>query len=172
MGNSRRRMLGAAIISVLTILDAPGAHAQPCWRPPVAGVVADPFREPPCRWCPGNRGLEYRIGADVDVRAAASGTVAFAGDVAGVSYVVIELPMGWRHTYGRLASIRVQPGDLVIAGTIIGRASSELFFGLRVGGVYRDPAPFLGTWSGQARLVPVDGTDARPSNRSIVRCNR
>jgi hypothetical protein len=170
---NRTRMLGAvlvALVGVLGALGGSGVQALACWRPPVEGVIADRFREPPCRWCPGNRGLEYQVAGDVDVRAAASGTVTFAGDVAGVSYVVIELPTGWRHTYGRLATSRVQVDDRVLAGTIVGQASEEFFFGLRVGDDYRDPEPFLGTWSAPARLVPTDGTAARPTSRQILRC--
>lgn len=161
----------ASVVALVALLGPTVGRAQPCWRPPVEGAVADPFREPSCRWCPGNRGIEYRIGTDVEVRAAASGTVSFAGDVAGVYYLVIELPTGWRHTYGTLSS-GLQDGDRVIAGTIIGRASGEFFFGLRVGDDYQDPAEYLGVWSGRARLVPVDGSSRRASGVPILRCVR
>ena len=44
---------------------ATAADAAPCWFPPVTGTVTDPYREPPCPWCAGNRGLDYRVGGDV-----------------------------------------------------------------------------------------------------------
>ena len=48
-----------------------------------------PFRAPACAYCPGNRGLEYDAAVGSPVRAAAAGTVTFAGVVAGVRYVVV-----------------------------------------------------------------------------------
>lgn len=72
-----------------------------CWREPVIGVVVDPFRPPPCPWCAGNRGLEYRTAPGGRVRSVAAGTVAFSGAVAGTRYVVVTLASGWKVTYGR-----------------------------------------------------------------------
>jgi murein DD-endopeptidase MepM/ murein hydrolase activator NlpD len=147
-----------------------GVDAAPCWRPPVAGVVIDPFRAPECRWCAGNRGLEYRVESRSAVTAAASGTVTFARVVAGVRYVVVEVPGGWRHTYGRLASSGVAAGDVVIAGTEIARTTGEFLFGLRIGDDYIDPAPYIGRLVGRARLIPLDGSTARPAPAAQVRC--
>lgn len=146
------------------------ALAAPCWQPPVVGEVIDPFREPPCTWCAGNRGIEFRVGRDVEVRAAASGTVSFAGAVAGVDYVVVDIVGGWKLTYGRMTSSEVRVGRTVIAGQVLGRASRTFYFGLRIDGVYTDPAPFLGTVQGRHRLVPLDGTPARPVASTTVRC--
>ena len=147
------------------------ADAAPCWFPPVTGTVTDPYREPPCPWCAGNRGLDYRIGGDVVVRAAATGRVEFVGAVGGIRYVVVRLTNGWRHTYGRLVSSTKQRGDSVLAGTPIGRASRTFYFGLRIGDDYADPARFIGVLRGRPRLLPLDGTPerrpppARPSCR-------
>jgi len=144
--------------------------AAPCWRPPVVGVVVDPFRAPPCTWCAGNRGLEYRVDGEVEVRAAASGRVAYAGTVVDVGYVVVELANGWRHTYGRLIDTRLDVGDLVLIGGLIGRADTNFFFGLRIDGGYADPAPFLGSIVGRPRLIPVDGSSPRPAPPPSIRC--
>jgi murein DD-endopeptidase MepM/ murein hydrolase activator NlpD len=146
------------------------AESTPCWRPPVAGVIADPFRAPACTWCAGNRGIEYQFAGTMTVRASATGAVTFSGDVAGTRYVVVRLPNGWRTTYGRLETAGVELGDVVVAGARIGAATGELFFGLRIGEEYVDPAPFIGRAVGRARLVPVDGTPARPAPPSTVRC--
>ena len=167
----RRRACGVLALGVIAALMVTGGvDAAPCWRPPVAGVVIDPFRQPACTWCPGNRGIEYRVDRNSRVSAAGSGTVTFVGEVAGTLYVVVELPGGWRHTYGRLASTRVVAGDVVIAGAEIGRTATDFLFGLRVGDGYADPAPYLGELAGRARLVPVDGTDARAAPLPRTRC--
>jgi murein DD-endopeptidase MepM/ murein hydrolase activator NlpD len=146
------------------------AQPTPCWRPPAAGVIIDPFRAPACVWCAGNRGIEYQVPEATTVRATSSGTVIFAGDVAGTIYVVVRLPNGWRTTYGRLDTVSVEPGDVVVAGSRLGATAGELFFGLRIGEDYVDPAPYIGAVVGRARLVPVDGTAARPAPPPKVRC--
>jgi murein DD-endopeptidase MepM/ murein hydrolase activator NlpD len=138
-------------------------ESTPCWRPPVAGAILDPFRAPACRWCAGNRGIEYEVAGTTTVLAIATGTVTFSGEVAGIRYVVVRLPNGWRTTYGRLEATRVELGDVVVAGSRIGTASGELFFGLRIGEDYVDPAPFIGAVVGRARLIPVDGSSAPPA---------
>jgi hypothetical protein len=98
--------------------------------------------------------------------------VVFSGAVAGVRYLVIQLPNGWRHTYGRLTSTStsIDVGVAVLAGREIARADDTLFFGLRVGEDYRDPAPFIGVERRRPRLVPVDGTPPRPAPPSRLQC--
>ena len=68
--------------------------------------VADPFREPACAWCPGNRGIEYGTGAGRrSCGRRRPATVTFAGVVAGTRYVVVDHADGrLRATYGNLAS--------------------------------------------------------------------
>jgi murein DD-endopeptidase MepM/ murein hydrolase activator NlpD len=166
----RSRYIVGIVVVIAGALAAGGsAGAAPCWLPPVAGTVTDPFREPSCRWCAGNRGLDYRLGDGQIVRAAASGRVEFVGVVVDVRYVVVRLPNGWRHTYGQLTSSQPQNGDVVLAGAPIGRASGTFFFGLRIGDDYADPAPFIGELRGRPRLVPFDGP-ARPAPPARPRC--
>jgi murein DD-endopeptidase MepM/ murein hydrolase activator NlpD len=136
----------------------------------VIGTIADPYREPACRWCAGHRGIDYLVGSDVLIRAAASGRGVFAGTVVDVRYVVIQLPSGWRHTYGQLSSSSLESGDVVLAGGAVGRASGRFFFGLRIGDDYADPAPFLGEIVGRRRLIPVDGTAPRAAPPPRLRC--
>jgi murein DD-endopeptidase MepM/ murein hydrolase activator NlpD len=151
------------LVGILALTVGAPAAAEPCWRPPVTGVVTDPFREPPCPYCAGNRGLEYRVGWRVAVRAVASGTVSWAGSIAGTRYVVVRHVDGWRATYGRLDAALLETGDVVRAGAAVGVASGRLFFGLRQGDRYIDPAPFLAELRGRPRLVPIDGRPARPA---------
>jgi murein DD-endopeptidase MepM/ murein hydrolase activator NlpD len=149
----------------------PGGVAG-CLLPPVSAPVADPFRDPGCEWCPGNRGLQYAAAAGTAVTAAAAGTVTFSGVVAGTRYVVIEHATGGlRATYGGLAATVLAAGDVVAAGAVVGRVGGEgLHFGLRRGEQYVDPAPLLGRLVERPRLVPTDGTPRRPAPPPRLRC--
>jgi murein DD-endopeptidase MepM/ murein hydrolase activator NlpD len=161
------------VLAAVAALAAPASSvASTCWLPPVVGRIADPFRTPACRWCAGNRGIEYSVAAGTRVRAVATGVVTYSGVVAGTRYVVVDIGAGRRVTYGRLSSARVDRGDRVIARSLIGTVSGTLFFGLRVHGVYSDPSPFIGTLVGRPRLIPSDGTAARPAPPPDLRCGR
>ena len=142
----------------------------PCLLPPVSAPVVDAFREPACPYCPGNRGLELAPARGSAVIAAAPGRVSFAGSVAGVRYVVVEHTSGHRTTYGGLASMVVRTGAAVTAGVIVGVSSDRLFFGLRLGEHYLDPAPFLATVRPRPQLVPLDGRNRRPPRSGAVTC--
>jgi murein DD-endopeptidase MepM/ murein hydrolase activator NlpD len=141
-----------------------------CLVPPVSAPVVDPFRDPWCPWCPGNRGLEYGVAPGTPVRAAAGGSVTFNGPVAGTTYLVIDHGDGLRATYGRLTASELTVGDRVVAGAVVGRAGDGLYFGLRRGEQYVDPAPLLGRLVERWRLVPTDGTPARPPPPPRWRC--
>jgi murein DD-endopeptidase MepM/ murein hydrolase activator NlpD len=170
-GSMILRRLLVGVLLALVFSSAQTARAAPCWFPPVVGIVTDPYREPPCPWCAGNRNIDYRVGPDAVVRAAASGRVVFVGTVVGVRYVVIRIAGGWRHTYGRLTSTSLRLGDVVLAEQVVGAASAGFFFGLRIGDDYADPAPFLGELRGRPRLVPADDTAARPAPPARPRCS-
>jgi murein DD-endopeptidase MepM/ murein hydrolase activator NlpD len=167
-----RRLARLAGVVLLLVLVPERAHvvAGPCWLPPVAAAVADPFRAPRCRWCAGNRGLEYAFGSTRVVRSVAPGVVTFSSMVAGTRYVVVDIGSGRLITYGRLSSAIVRRGDHVAARAPIGTVSATLFFGLRVHGEYADPTPFLGVLVGRPRLVPTDGSAPRPAPPPTVRC--
>jgi murein DD-endopeptidase MepM/ murein hydrolase activator NlpD len=157
-------------VAAILVLAPPGAvGALPCWRPPVDAPVTDPYREPACRWCPGNRGIEYGTSPGVTVRAVATGRVSYAGVIAGRGYVVVRHADGLRATYGGLRHTRSAPGDIVIRGAIVGTTAGPLHFGLRDGDRYVDPTPFLGRLVGRVRLVPVDRTPPR-SVPPVLRC--
>ncbi|MCU0261636.1 MAG: peptidoglycan DD-metalloendopeptidase family protein, partial [Ilumatobacteraceae bacterium] len=136
-----------------------------CWLPPVDAPVVDAFRPPPCRWCPGNRGLEYGTDPGTLVRAVASGTVTFAGRVAGAGYVTVAVdgPGGESLlvTYGGVTT-SLRAGSVVLAGSVVGRTDGRLHLGVRRGGAYVDPAPLVGRPRGPIRLVPTDASPARP----------
>ena len=164
----RHRLAVLAAIA-LAGFPSPSSAAQ-CWNPAVVGRVVDPFRMPECIWCPGNRGIEYAVASGTSVRSVAPGTVEFSGSVAGERYVVVRLTNGWQITYGRITEGTVEPGQVVLAGSVIGVADDEFLFGLRIDGDYADPAPYLGIPTGRRRLVPTDGRPARPVPAAAPRC--
>jgi murein DD-endopeptidase MepM/ murein hydrolase activator NlpD len=163
-------LLAVATVTVHTIDVHPMVDAAPCWPPPLSAPVVDPFRAPPCPWCPGNRGIEYATVPGTTVRAVATGRVTFSGVVARARYVVVEIASGWRITYGHLADSRLRHGDRVAAGAVVGTSSERLHLGVRDGERYLDPSPHLGRWRFRPRLVPVDGSpDAGPGSPRL-RC--
>src|ERR1700712_385586 len=116
-----------------------------CYLPPVDVPVERPFVEAPCAYCAGgHRGVEYLAGDGTHVRAAASGTVVFVGSVVGVRYLVVLGDDGLTATYGMLASSGPAVGHRVGAGEDIAVSGSRLYFGLRRGDMYIDPALYLG----------------------------
>jgi len=144
--------------------------AGPCFWPPVEAPIVDHFRDPGCRWCAGNRGLEYDVDPGTPVRALAAGTVTFAGVVAGTRYVVIAHADGRRATYGQLAATTLAGGHAVAAGAVVGTSTAGLYVGLREGDVYVDPEPYIGRASPRPYLVPVDGTPPRPPPPARITC--
>ena len=156
-------VVAVATCLVAALVPAAALAADPSWPPPVVAPVVDPFREPACPWCPGNRGIEYGTAPGVVVRAVAAGTVTYAGVVAGVRYVVVEHAGALRATYGNLATALVGAGDRVVRGSPVGTTAGPFHFGVRRGERYVDPEPLIGVWRGVVRLVPADGSAAPPA---------
>ena len=104
------------------------------------------------------------------MRAAAGGTVTFSGVVAGTRYVVVEHGDGLRATYGGLAGSAWE----AVTGSPPGRSSAgaraSCTSGSDEGEQYVDPAPLLGRLVERPRLVPTDGTPARPAPPPRLRC--
>jgi murein DD-endopeptidase MepM/ murein hydrolase activator NlpD len=166
---ARAALVTAAAIGSLGLGTAGRAAGPPCLLPPVVAPIVDVFRDP-CTYCRGNRGLELAPVAGSDVVAAAGGVVTFAGVVAGTRYVVLGHAGGLRTTYGRLAAIAVRLGALVRAGDVVGSSGTLLFFGLREGERYLDPAPLLGLVLRRPWLVPLDGRHRRPGPPARLVC--
>jgi murein DD-endopeptidase MepM/ murein hydrolase activator NlpD len=157
-------------VSVLALVVSLLVVGPTCLVSPVAGPVTDPFRPPPCPWCPGNRGLEIDTVAGDIVVAMGAGRVTFSGQVAGVLYVTVEHTTGLRSTVGRLNETRVRVGQQVASNQAIGTAGETTIVTVRAGEEYLDPAPLIGRPSWRARLVPLDGTPARPAQPGPLRC--
>jgi murein DD-endopeptidase MepM/ murein hydrolase activator NlpD len=115
------------------------------------------YREPPCPYCAGRRGIEYALAEGEPVLAAASGEVSFAGVVGGVRYVVVRTGSGALITHGFLRDVGVQQGERVRQGATLGQSTGRLFIGVRLGGKYVDPQSALVSDRGWCR-----GTERRP----------
>jgi murein DD-endopeptidase MepM/ murein hydrolase activator NlpD len=168
----------AAAGAVGTVTPPPEAAAVPpadpvdgvvTYEPPVVASVHDPFRAPLTPYGPGNRGIEYDTFEGQRVIAAASGTVVFAGSVAGALHVTIGHADGVRTSYSFLSTIEVTKGQQLEQGDLVGRAGETFHFGARIGSTYVDPAALFGAGPMEVMLVPHDRPlwgSAVPSGRA------
>jgi murein DD-endopeptidase MepM/ murein hydrolase activator NlpD len=164
--------VSGVVLATLSLLAPSGVvHAEPCWPPPVVAPVSDPFREPACAWCPGNRGIEFGTSRGASVRAVATGRVTFAGIVTGTVYVIVRHGSGHRVTYGNLESESYDVGDLIVRGQLVGRAAGAFHLGLRDGDRYVDPGPYLGRYVRRPRLIPADGSRSNPPPPPRLTCS-
>jgi len=162
-------------LGVFALLVVAVAHAAPAaanedggYQPPVAAPVADPFRPPSSQYGPGNRGLDYNTAPGTEVKAAADGEVVFAGQVGGTVHAVVLHGDGIRTSYSFLSSIRVQRGDKVRQGQVVGTTGAQPFhFGARAGDAYIDPALLFSTGPPDVHLVP--DSERRPQSEAHER---
>jgi murein DD-endopeptidase MepM/ murein hydrolase activator NlpD len=164
-------------VSALVLAPAPAEAAGfGTWLRPVAGRVVRPFHAPVSRYGAGHLGVDLFAVPGTPVRAAATGTVVFAGPVGSSRHVVVRHAGGLRTSYSFLASIRVRAGEVVRRGAVVGTAGGRgerhetgvLHFGLRVGDVFVDPMRLFAPVDLPARvhLAPVSGS--RPRDRTAV----
>lgn len=125
-------------------------------------AVARGFEPPPFKYGRGHRGVDLAGVPGQPVLAAGSGTIAFAGQVAGRGVVSIDHPGGLRTTYEPVAGT-LRAGDLVDAGVPIGSLDAGhlgcghpacLHWGLRRGEDYLNPLTLIGAVV--IRLKPAD----------------
>lgn len=124
--------------------------------------VLRPFEAPADPYGPGHRGVDLGGTPGQAVRAAAAGTVVFAGQLAGRGVISVDHADGLRTTYEPVTP-EVAAGQQVAAGEVLGQlmpghpgctAAACLHWGVRRGGEYLDPLGLLGT--GRVRLLPWD----------------
>jgi hypothetical protein len=158
-----------ALLIVAAVRAAPAAAEDGGgYKPPVEAPVSDPFRPPSSQYGAGNRGLDYATATGTEVKAAADGEVVFAGQVGGTLHVVVLHGDGIRTSYSFLSSIRVQRGDTVRQGQVVGTTSAQPFhFGARAGDAYIDPALLFSSGPPEVHLVP-DG-ERRPQSEARER---
>lgn len=127
--------------------DAPGLYSWPLpGRPSVLRV----FAVGPAPWSPGHRGVDLSA-TTTEVLAAGTGTIAFAGSVAGRGVVVVRHDGGLRTTYEPVTPSTVV-GQVVTRGMPIGTIQAGiphcasgpcLHWGALVADHYLDPLTLL-----------------------------
>jgi murein DD-endopeptidase MepM/ murein hydrolase activator NlpD len=133
---------------------ATSAPASVAYQPPVPGPVVDGWRPPAGPYGAGNRGIDYATSPGAPIGATADGAITFAGQVAGVKWVVISHADGRRSSLGPLAQLLVRAGQQVMAGSPVGTAAqSAIHWGVREATIYIDPGTLLPGRRGKLRLT-------------------
>lgn len=142
-------------------VDAGGAFLLPVDPP---AVVLTPFRPPDHRYGAGHRGVDLAAQPGAAVRAAAGGTVIYAGVLAGRGVVSVLHSGGLRTTYEPVTPV-VRAGDRISGGQLLGAVAVGhlscapvvcLHWGARLpDGSYLDPMSLIRGW--RVRLLPWDG---------------
>ena len=134
---------------------------------PIAGapVVQRGFDPPNVVWASGHRGIDIAAQSGEPILAAARGTVAFAGSIAGKPVVTIDHG-SVRTTYEPVAS-KLGTGERVALGQVIGElgigghcGNRGLHWGLREGRRYLDPLLLLGSRADSDPPSPPDSQRA------------
>jgi murein DD-endopeptidase MepM/ murein hydrolase activator NlpD len=162
-----RRWILVPLILVCSFASALPARASGTWTWPVVGPVIRGFDPPDSPYTAGHRGIDIAAPLGTPVRAAAPGTVSFAGPVGGQLFVSVASGNGVVASYSFLSAIGVRKGDQIAPGAVVGASGaghvgvipSHLHFGVRVDGEYVDPMSFLAAPSvvGFVRLAPLAG---------------
>lgn len=159
--------VSAGSVSARAIDDAEtagGTRGTWVWPVPEPRVLERPFDPPDHAYGAGHRGIDVGARAGASVTAPASGTVLFAGPVAGRSVVTIDHGGGVVSSYDPVVPA-VAAGAEVAAGTVVGVVESGeamhcpdgcLHLGVRLMGEYIDPRPLFGR-PVRAVLLPLVG---------------
>ena len=118
-----------------------------CLISPVSGAVSEPYS--PLGQYAGHWGIDFAAEVGEVVVAPASGTVTFAGSVAGMRTLTIEPFAGFKISVSYLATVDVMRGSAVRRGGRIGTAGMEdgipgVHLSTRIDGQYVDPEGQLG----------------------------
>ncbi|MDH3307651.1 MAG: M23 family metallopeptidase [Acidimicrobiia bacterium] len=138
-----------AILAVMLLWS--GASVQPSTAcaglaPPVPGRIVSAYE--PSGLYAGHWGVDLDAAIADPVRAAATGTVTFAGLVAGNRTVTVDHGGGLKTSYSYLSGTRVGRGARVRAGQVIGLAGTPhdtpgVHFSVRLNRRYVDPEPWF-----------------------------
>lgn len=173
-------MCAATVLSLVLAVAAAWADDPPrpaATVPAIARAWPVGIRPPVLRgWEPpatvygaGHRGVDLAASAGEPVRAVAAGRVSYAGRVAGRGVVSVELTGTDLRTTYEPVTARVEKGEVVAAGQVVGTveaggahcgARACVHWGLLRGDVYVNPLLLLPPWllsRGPSRLLPVLG---------------
>ena len=147
LGPGRRVPLLALALSLLGLQGC----AIPRW--PVEAPLSSPYGLRWEGWLPGvHRGVDLAVPSGTEVRAMAPGRVRFAGTMRGFGRVVwLEHGSAVLSVYAHLSAIRVETGEAVEGGEVLGLSGSSgnaqrphLHFEIWRWGREVDPVPLLG----------------------------
>ena len=118
---------------------------------PVSGIITSRFGNRESIRTSGHTGLDIAAPAGTPIKAAASGTVTFAGYSGGYGYVVkLDNGNGVQTYYGHCSRLYVSTGEKVEAGEVIAAVGStgnstgnHLHFEVRVNGSVVNPQNYL-----------------------------
>ncbi len=162
------------LIACLLLNVSTPAHAGPLrLQPPVPGGATHLFDASVTRYSTGHRGVDFAASPGDDVRAAAAGTVFFAGMVAGRATLSVDHGGGVRTTYTP-AVAGVSKGERVVQGQVLGTVGTDdhcrsacLHWGLTDGVDHFDPLAQMDTPG--IRLLAMGSTPVpRPHLVSIL----
>jgi murein DD-endopeptidase MepM/ murein hydrolase activator NlpD len=115
----------------------------------------------------GHWGIDLEAEPGAFVRAAASGTVTFAGSVAGIRSVTVHHGGGLRTSYSYLSAVMASRGPVdrgsVVGLTGVDHGVSALHFSLRLRDRYLDPMLVFGCTA----LAPAPGLRLLPVGTAI-----
>ncbi len=140
-----QKLIIPAQVAAVSAPMRPARRSEPYFRWPHDGRVLLPFSS-------RHDGIDLAVRTGDMVRAAASGTVVFAGaePTRFGRQVLIDHGNGWQTSYGHLSRITVKKGDVIKTGERIGLAGQagvatrpELHFEIRHAGQDIDPAAKL-----------------------------
>ncbi len=119
------RILAAiATASVLCAVPASATDGRLDWPVRPRPAIVREFDAPTPNWQRGHRGVDLAATAGQLVYAAGSGTVVFAGELAGRSLVSIAHPGGLRTSYEPIRPT-VRPGQVVASQSVIGKLTPD-----------------------------------------------
>jgi murein DD-endopeptidase MepM/ murein hydrolase activator NlpD len=150
-------VIGATLAVAMWVVASPSAAQVPSpvprtgWVWPVAGaLVLQEYMQPAHAYAPGHRGLDLLVPEGAEVRAPASGVIAFAGTVAGRPVITIDHGGGLITSLEPVLSLH-SAGDPVERAEVVGALSSgghappgAVHFGVRLSGEYVNPRLLLG----------------------------
>ena len=150
MGDSLRLLCATACAWGVLPTGTAIAQGPPALIPPVDAVIERRWQAPSSEYGSGHRGVDFGAPPGDPVRAAADGTVTFAGPVAGLRAVTVAHGGGLETTYSRLGSVYVSAGQQIARGHWLGTVSGAhsdgggLHLGTKLDGRYVDPEAYLG----------------------------
>ena len=102
-----------------------GPESFTCLLPPTFGALSSPFGDTEGRKAP-HRGIDYSTCwcENYPVRTPYGGRVTYAGDHAVYGGAVVIENQGWQVLFAHLSAALVAPGQIVVAGDVIGSSGN------------------------------------------------